>query len=342
MFNPIFSRSDFHLCEVPVPKGYQQSQTHSGIFYYKGKYYLTSTPFPLMSYAPLVNYIRVIVSKLSFGLLVDLYKAESQENACFYVGDNNTLPPIVFTPVGSNPIVEKPKSSNGLRAYNSDPDLYIENDTFFILNRSVFREKSDNGQLATSKLFLISGPLSNPDNKNICKIYQWDNDVCVSPCLTKFRDNYLLMYLDTDAFVNDVFNGLYVKSFSDLSLIGSSGTWTRIDVNSDIYLPWHMSLFSYQDRLYAIVSCLIKGGVRKVWQMMGEFDDNLTSLKIFQRPLTDFSSYRGSALVTNEGEFILYSTTINENCLGGKSVDGREIIMTHLPFSELYNRISIK
>ena len=37
MLEPYFKKEDFILCDVPVPEGYPQSQTHAGIAVYNGK-----------------------------------------------------------------------------------------------------------------------------------------------------------------------------------------------------------------------------------------------------------------------------------------------------------------
>ena len=80
---------------------------------------------------------------------------------------------------------------------------------------------------------------------------------------------------------------------------------------------------------------MIKGIGHRCWQMLGEFDDDLTYLKIYRTPLTDYASYRGAACVTDSGLFVLYSTTVHEKIKGSKSVDGRDVIMAKMPFNEL-------
>ena len=96
-----------------------------------------------------------------------------------------------------------------------------------------------------------------------------------------------------------------------------------------------MSVFQYQNRLYAIIACVKKGEGHRCWQMFGDFDEDLTSLTIYNTPLTDYKSYRGAACVTPEGEFVLYSTTVHEQIKGSKAVDGRDVIMAHMPFKQL-------
>ena len=69
--------------------------------------------------------------------------------------------------------------------------------------------------------------------------------------------------------------------------------------------------------------------------MLGEFNQDLSCLKIYQTPLTDYSSYRGAACVNKNGEFVLYNTTVHEKIAGSKSVDGRDVIMAHMQFDKL-------
>ena len=112
----------------------------------------------------------------------------------------------------------------------------------------------------------------------------------------------------------------------------------KVEVMSNGYLPWHISLFNYGNRLFSIVTCVENGNKSHLWQMLGEFSSDLTRLKIYPRPLTDYNSYRGSAVVISD-EFILYSTTFNERIKGSISVDGRDIIMARMPFQQLLERM---
>ncbi len=109
----------------------------------------------------------------------------------------------------------------------------------------------------------------------------------------------------------------------------------KICVNSDEFTPWHMSLFLHNDKLYTVVACVQKGQSHRCWQMLGEFNEDLTRLTIYQKPLSDYRAYRGSAMITNSGEFVLYNTTVFEKVRGSKAVDGRNVVMAHMPFNEL-------
>jgi len=131
---------------------------------------------------------------------------------------------------------------------------------------------------------------------------------------------------------------MYYTRHDNLTQLASVKIWNKIDVNLDEYLPWHMSLFSESGRIYAIVACTKKGETRKCWQMLGEFTDDLSSLRIYKTPLTDYNSYRSSATV-HDCKFILYNATVDEKIHGGKSVDGREIIVAEMPFEEVLSRL---
>ena len=73
--------------------------------------------------------------------------------------------------------------------------------------------------------------------------------------------------------------------------------------------------------------------------MFGEFNEDLTELVIYPTPLTDYNSYRGAAVVRDDGVFVLYSTVLWEHIKGSKSVDGRDVILAQCAFSDLLNRI---
>jgi len=162
MNSPIFKRSDFTLCRVPVPKGYPQSQTHVGIAFWGGKYYMTTSPFPNVKYGKCVTYLRIIIRKLSKGKLLNPVRADYYENPCLYVEENNHESyPKRFKLLCNHPLMECPDDYYGYPSYNSDPDIYIEDGNVYILNRSVFPTSNDytdpnNPYPAVVRIFLIS------------------------------------------------------------------------------------------------------------------------------------------------------------------------------------------
>lgn len=338
MNKPIFDRCEFALCEVPVPKGCPQSQTHSGIAMRGGKFYLTTSPYPERRDGRWRTYARVALRKLSMGLLCKL--GELYENPCLYVGaiENSSDIPVRFQPLQPFPLINTPKSLNGLLAYNSDPDIHIEGDRVYILNRSIFQTtKLPEYQGCDTKIYLITGNLNNngqynPDRIDLIK--EW-NMPYASPCFTKYKGKFIFTYLDTNSAIDaETFGGLYLQRLASIEELKSQQQYIKVNVKSNGLLPWHMSLFQYEGTLYSIVACVKKGDIsRKVWQMLGQFSDDLTELKIFSTPLTDYNSYRGSACVREDGLFILYSTTVCENIKGSKAVDGRNVIVAAKKFS---------
>ena len=108
-------------------------------------------------------------------------------------------------------------------------------------------------------------------------------------------------------------------------------------------LPWHMSLFSHEGVLYTIITCA-EGNTKgnryvPLKQYLGKFDVDSRIMHIYRRPLIALNSYRGSACVLSNGLFILYSTTVNEKINGANSIDGRDIVMTYMMFSDLLNML---
>lgn len=340
MTNPVFNKESFTLCEVPVPKGYPQSQTHSGIAFYAGRYYLTTSPYPVVKYSKFVKYFRIGVRKLSHGWLFKPIIGEKYENPCLYVGDVvNSGFPTKFIPMTTHPLMETPERHYGLPAFNSDPDIFIEDGIFLILNRSVFRTRIlEKGYESITNIYLIKGIAEGDRFKFMSNhlIKEWDKPYA-SPCLTKYKSEYVFTYLDTNS-GNDgeTFNGLYIEKLDDIVDLKKQNVTQKVAVDSSHLLPWHMSLFHHEGKLYTIIACVEKGDKsRKIWQMLGEFNDDLSKLTVFPRPLTDYNSYRGAAYVNDQGIFVLYSTTVHERVRGSQSVDGRDVVMANKPFGEL-------
>jgi hypothetical protein len=342
MNKPIFSKEQFTLCEVPVPEGYPQSQTHSGVAYGGGKFYLTSSPYPVVKkWKARFRHLMQIISNGR------LYKKrpESFENPCLYIGMSETsMPPVRFCPMTNNPLMSTPDNYYGLPSYNSDPDVFYEGGKLRILNRSFFRTKIyKDGRSCDSitRIYLLEGIVDGNKFKltRNTLIREWDKPF-LSPCLTKFKGRYIFTYLDTNSAIDGMtFNGLYYSSYHSLNEICDAIECKRVSVKSGNYLPWHMSLFPHNDKLFSIVACVEKGKKDTIWQMLGEFNDELSELTIYPTPLTDYNSYRGAACVNEQGMFVLYSSTLHEHIQGSKSVDGRDIVMANMPFSELLDKI---
>ena len=343
MNRPVFQRSDFTLCEVPVPAGYPQSQTHVGIAYCEGKYYMTTSPYPNRHYGKYENYFRILLRKVSRGRLCNPIRADFYENPCIYVEDDNRKGvPSKFRLLSHHPLVNCPDNYYGLPAYNSDPDLYVEGDNAYILNRSVFplsndHSTPDNPYPAIVRLFLIKGQLKMGHFifESINLIKEWDRPFA-SPCMTKYRDKYVLFYIDSNC-ANDgkSFNGIYVGYSVSPKSFANSMDFYKVKYDDSTILPWHMSLFHYNDRLYTVLSCVEKGNKDKIWLMLGEFSEDLMTLSLLSHPLTDYNTYRSSAIVDDKGSFILYAATLHEKVKGSYSVDGRDILVASKPIHEV-------
>jgi len=334
----IIKREDFWLCDVPVPKGYPQSQTHVSVKYVDGKYFLSSSPYPSRHLPIWKVYIFVLLRKLTFGKFNMLYLGEWYENPCVYIEEerNENDIPIKFKLLGGCPLMKKPDDVYAAGSYCSDPDLYIEGNSFYVLNRETI--KHPNPQFGYTNVYLMKCKVENYIcKKEKCEL-MFENDGEKSPCIIKHRDFYYYFSLDTNS-LNDgkPCNSLNIRESKES--LWHWGEKRAIKIYKGSYEPWHMSIFAYNEKLYAIIACIKDGIKQRCWQMLGEFNEDITKLKIYQTPLTDYNSYRGAAIVRDDGEFILYNTTVHEKIHGSKAVDGRDVIMAHMPFDKLLDYI---
>lgn len=341
MLQPFFCKKDFMVCTVPVPDGYPQSQTHAGIAYHNGRFYLTCSPYPVKKYSRFESHWLSLLRKVSSGRWGKMLDAEKYENPMLYVGvGEKEAPPTLFEPLYPFPLMDTPLPVYGMPAYNSDPDIFIEDNKVYILNRTYYRRPSEEGANEKEVLVsLIRGGL-NDNSFQLIDISEFkkSSDSLISPCLIKYRGKYLFMSLETNSAIDGrSFDGIYMQQSNTIHGLRGELEKKRIVIQCEKLLPWHMSLFTYKERLFAIVACVVVGDKSHIWQMLGEFNQDLSVLKIFQRPLTDFNSYRGAACVLDDNSFVLYSTTLRDRINNSKSIDGRDIIMTSCSFSELLN-----
>lgn len=340
----IFRAEDFSLCSVPVPKGYPQSQTHAGIAVYKGNYILTTSPYPSIRRSKLMAYLRQALYRLSFKTLFKYIRGEYYENPLIYLGESGVNPATDFHLMQERPLMECPDPYYGLPAFNSDPDLFVEGDIVNVLNRAVYRREICNDAMSFrfyNRLFLIQGLVDGHKFKFYKNELLKETDKSfVSPCFCKYRGKYLLTYLDTNSY-NDgkTFRGLFYIDGDSVDDIRKNEDWEKVEVDIPGFLPWHMSIFAYGNKLYSIIACVKQNVRARCWQYMGEFSEDLSYLYVYRTPLTDYASYRSAACVNETGDFVLYNTTVREKIKGGKSVDGREVIMAHMPFSDLLKRL---
>ena len=331
----VFDIKDLLLCHVSVPAGYPQSQTHVGVSTVKDGVLLTSTPYPSRRLPKYKAYLRALISKLTFKRVCKGYRGEAYENPCLYVSSDK--PFNSFKLVCDKPLMDTPDTLYyGQPAYNSDPDLYVEGNMIYILNRSYYRKSLDNKDIEI-RLYLIKGELADKHFKLIgIDLFKNTCDPFVSPCLTMFDNKYVLFYILSGSY-NDgcSFEGITYVAAESIDDLKNAEDWRNIHIDCDGLLLWHMSVFQYQGKLYAIIACVKKGFPKMCYQMLGEFNRDLSRLKIFKKPLVAIPSYRGAAYVDKDGIFHLYTTTDANGWKGGSSVDGREILLASMPFNEL-------
>ena len=339
----VFEEEDFVLCHVPVPEGYPQSQTHCTILKKGDDYYLTSSPYPTFNF-PIPLYkklIRAFFRRIGLKKLILDSNGEKYENPCLYkaVGYNNERIPVKFELIKGSPLMQTPPDVFGKGGYCSDPDLYIENDSFYIINRVIIRK--DHSTIAkdfiNSFVYLIEGSVINKSFllKQITLLFQ---EFDLSPCLTFYSGKYFYFSLDTNSY-NDGSTCKYLYYRTSKSLNDGWSEKKIINVKSNLYTPWHISVFSYNEYLFSIVTCIIKGQPNRCYQMLGEFDSKFENMIIYEKPLTNIPSYRGSAYVSESGEFVLYTTTVNNKMKCSTSVDGRDILMAHTNFEALLKEL---
>ncbi len=347
MNNPVFQRTDFVLCNVPVPKGYPQSQTHSGVFYVNGRYFLTTSPYPAIKINPWVARFKHILRIITLNKIGVSIRAEAYENPFLYIGDEGDEPPTSFKLMQEKPLMDTPEDYYGLPAFNSDPDLFVEDERFYILNRSVYRTKVyEQPGLFDSKtrIYMIEGLNDGGRFKFLRNslIREWDEPYA-SPCVVRYKNKFLFFYLDTNS-GNDgmTFNGLYYSSSESIEDLKTAREINKVIIEGADVLPWHMSVFNYKDTLHTVIACVEKGEPHKIWQMFGSFSNDLRSLYIYHRPLTDYNSYRGASCVNDRGCFVLYTTTVHEKIAGSSAVDGRNVILAQRPFEKLLQELMSK
>lgn len=328
----VFNREDFTLCSVPVPYGYPQSQTHTGVGVLNGRFILSSSPYPHPRLSKFNLYSKVILKKLTRGRVNLLYRGEDYENPCVYIGVGDEIYPTQFKLLRGSPLMSKPFNYDGLRSYCSDPDLFIEGDKVYLINRTSV--KNVDGAY-TTKIYLIESSIQNDciESNRVDLLFIGDD---MSPCITKLHDDYYYFALETNSYNDGTpCDSLFFRKGASLRSLGEKNIVT---IQKGAFDPWHMSVFQYNGKLFSVVACIKDGVEGRCFQMLGEFNDDLSEMKIYQTPITDLMSYRG-AIIVHGDEIVLYSTTVDEYFPGDVSVDGRNVVMAHLPTKEFFSRI---
>ena len=332
---PFFDKKRFLLCRVPVPKGYPQSQTHSGVAVVDSKILLTTSPYPHVTPRNKIErYGKGLLRKLTCGKIFPQIRGEYFENPLLYekVGETS------FRLAQTTPLMSSPDPIYGLQSYNSDPDIFVEGRDIHILNRQVYRLK-DGMDKYQVRIYMIEGALINGFfSLNTIKQVKIGNELMISPCLSKISSTYVFTSMETLAYNDGIsFDGIYISKSEDKNQVFTiKGDKVSISAREDL-LPWHMSIFEHNGTLYSIIACVYKGISHYCNQFLGEFSDDLDSIIIYPRPITDYNSYRSSAYVSEDGVFHLYLSVLDRSVKGDNSVDGRNILYANTSFDSLLN-----
>lgn len=165
---------------------------------------------------------------------------DKYENTCvFYSSIKARNGSIGFTPVSSNPIIQKP-----IDAFNSDPDIFFDKktDKLFVLTRQcndsikIVIQSSEDGVAWSKEKLIISG---------------LRGDGYLSPCLFLKDSVYYIM-----TFMKTPENRGLVKTaniYSCQDLENANFTFEKsLELIGDVNV-WHGDIFEYDDQLYAIV-----------------------------------------------------------------------------------------
>ena len=114
-----------------------------------------------------MSYAVAFLQKLTRGRLGTPIDAERYENPMLYVGTSNgDYAPTAFKALSPFPLMGTPEPVYGQPAYNSDPDVFIDEGRVYILNRTYFRKPATNGGAAKKEvlLSLIKGNIDGKEN----------------------------------------------------------------------------------------------------------------------------------------------------------------------------------
>ena len=301
----VIGKRKYQWCTIPVPEGYpKQSQTHPSILYCKQKWnnythWLATTPYPNAD----IRY----------------------ENPCIYKSNN----PIDFTPIKNNPIV----LCSGGEAFNSDPELFLEQKKLYCINR-----ENNHHHLYDVQL------LSTLDGDNWTKpisIYSSDDlhRQLLSPSYIKVENKHRIYFLNGDAGIskNGHCSGIEIIEGTNLDIPDFSFKQTGRFLNSkDLGVePWHFDLFSFNGKLYMILCArdTKKKTLRSPMNTYLAVSDDEINFIIFPKPIVNYlKSYRPSAYVDENGVLHLYFSIVGTFLKDGSD---RNIGYTSMLFEDL-------
>ena len=326
MKTPIFNRSQFELCTLANPSGYPSSYTHAGIAYsqngYNGyHYFLSQSPYPSGN--------------------------DDYENPCFYYANARAgnLPPIDWIAYSGNPLQEDPGDG-----FNSDPDIVFFGGDLYIGNRPYLRNpryQCFNAQkcaIVNSEftfdepvvLFDTNTPPSNFGFGPIDDYYV----ALASPAFAPMPNGKIRTYHLASNSYNDgsKCRGLIIMEGTNLVTAQNFSFLKYGSILGNNAEPWHIDVFDYKGKLYAILCCIVDGIRGNAYNFLAVSED-WENFRIYDKPLSDIMSYRSSACVREDGMFILYLATLDYKPAGNISADGRNILCGYMDFEELLKKI---
>lgn len=331
MKEPIFKVSDLELCSIPLPAGYPLSWTHPSIEYSQNgiggyNYFLGQTPYPSGA---------------------DVY-----ENPMIYRANArvDNKPPINWIAFPNNPLQEDPQSTLGGIGYNADIDLIIDNGvlystcrpylTRYNLNGAPIQRTWVNSQAINSQFTEATEPIDLYDNySNNYWGYGNTLPTLVSPAFIRVGDKIRSYHLITTSYNADKtrMRQLVIMEGTDM-ITPNNFTFKKFGsvLGRDLE-PWHIDVFKYQNKYYAIVVCtdMTRTPTSGYGAQMLAVSEDGENFRIYPRPLTTASSYRGTAFVREDGLFCMYTSTVAKIIPQQTSIDGRDIFLASMEFENL-------
>ncbi len=314
----VIGNRTYKWCKIPVPDSYpKQSQTHPAILYIPNgwnqyTHWLATTPYPN--------------SDIRF------------ENPCIYrANQENDIIPSCYSPILKNPILPHP----GGKAYNSDPELFIHENTLYC----IVRENENKHYLREIKLMSsIDGETwTNP--KTIYHSNDEDRQL-LSPSYIKTENKHQIYFLNGDAGIgkHGRCTGIEIIESEDLATDSfkfvNKGTFTNSKETG--IEPWHFDLFEYKNCLYMILCGRNKKKktLRNPMEtFLAESTDRI-NFHIFEKPIIrHLKTYRPSVYVDDKGVLQIYFSTIGAY-INDKS--DRNIGITSIPLEELLHELKAK
>lgn len=321
MKTPIFAKSQFELCTLSNPSGYPNSWTHAGIAYsqngYNGyHYFLSQSPYPSNN--------------------------DDYENPCFYYANARAgnLPPINWIAFSGNPLQTDPGDG-----YNADPDILFFNGDLYLGNRPYLRPAYQwvNMQKCTivNGAFTFGEPVKLYDTNTLPANFGYPSSyltTLVSPAIivkgNKIRSYHLVTNSTNDA---SRCRNLVIMEGTDLVTPQNFQFLKYGSILGNVE-PWHIDVFEYNNKLYAILCCNVDSIEHNTFNFLAVSED-WENFRIYDRPLSDIKSYRSSAMIREDGLFVLYLATLEYKPTGNVSADGRNILCAYRDFSDVLRDI---